>query len=73
MSGLKNHKLKPIYLVTLPLWQLKAWINAERPLSPPDQADGELAWKDTAYTLLRDQRQGQRDQLDINLAQLYQT
>jgi membrane protein len=51
-------------------WQLKEWVANELPLSPED-IQAHLPWQEKAYGLLREQRQQQRELLDINLAELF--
>lgn len=52
-------------------WQVKEWVNAELPLQEED-IETHLPWQDRAYDLLKDQRQQQRDALNINLVELFE-
>ncbi len=51
-------------------WQLKEWVNNELPLDQED-IQAQLPWQQRAFTLLRDQRNQQRELLDITLAELF--
>ena len=52
-------------------WQLKEWVNTEQPLSG-EESQAELEWQREAWSMLRGQRQQQRTELDINLAELFE-
>lgn len=57
-------------LHTIPLWQLKEWVDKERP--PDNYRPGkELDWQTRARQLLQQQQAVQRDKLDINLVDLF--
>lgn len=58
-------------LHSIQFWQLKEWVNDERPLDR-DGISGHLDWQEQSYQLLRSQRHQQRDLLDLNLVELYQ-
>ena len=66
----RGHYLLSRDLHTVTFWQLKEWINEELPLER-DNISAQMPWQDEAYKLLRDQRSAQRNQLDINLADLF--
>jgi membrane protein len=51
-------------------WQLKEWVNTEQPLSE-DDIKTQLNWQSDAYSMLRNQRQQQREALDPTLAELF--
>ncbi len=51
-------------------WQVKEWINEERPLQAED-ITAHLPWQEDAYRMLRGQRTQQREILDSNLADLF--
>jgi membrane protein len=57
-------------LHTIPLWQLKEWVNNEKSLNTPVPGTP-LDWQERAYGLILNQKQSQRDQLNINLAELF--
>jgi len=52
------------------LWQLKEWVNSELPLDI-EHRERPLAWQNEAYQLLRQQREQQREQLAVSLAELF--
>ena len=54
----------------LTFWQLKEWVNTELPLNR-DALQAKMGWQQEAYTLLRDQRQQQRNTLEVSLAELF--
>jgi membrane protein len=54
----------------LTFWQLKEWVNTELPLNR-DDIQAQMGWQQEAYTLLRDQRQQQRNTLEVSLAELF--
>jgi membrane protein len=54
----------------LTFWQLKEWVNTELPLNR-DDIQAQMDWQQEAYTLLRDQRQQQRNTLEVSLAELF--
>ncbi len=58
-------------LHNIQFWQLKEWVNDERPLDRED-ISGYLNWQEESYQLLRNQRHQQRDLLELNLVELYQ-
>ena len=66
----RGHYLLSRDLHTVTFWQLKEWINDELPLEREDLSS-HLKWQENAYLLLRDQRSQQRNQLSINLADLF--
>ena len=66
----RGHYILSRDLHTIPLWQLKEWVNSEKSLNSP-APNTPLDWQEYAYGLLLNQRQSQRDQLDINLAELF--
>jgi membrane protein len=66
----RGHYLLSRDLHTVTFWQLKEWINQELPLEKED-ISAHMSWQEDAYKLLRDQRTAQRNQLDINLADLF--
>ena len=51
-------------------WQLKEWVNEEQTLNDADIAAG-MSWQGSAYGLLRDQRNQQRELLDADLVTLF--
>lgn len=57
-------------LHTVTFCQIKEWVNDEQPLES-EEIDTLLAWQDKAYKLLREQRLQQREQLNINLVELF--
>lgn len=57
-------------LSSIPLWQLKEWVNDEKSLST-NGLSGAMDWQDRAYSLLLGQRQHQRESLEISLAELF--
>lgn len=52
------------------LWQIKEWLNDEQALER-EEISTHLNWQQTAYSLLRQQRQQQRETLKLSLAELY--
>ncbi len=66
----RGHYLLSRDLHTVTFWQLKEWINEELPLEK-DDIPAAMSWQKDAYKMLRDQRAAQRNQLDINLADLF--
>lgn len=66
----RGHYLLSRDLDSVSFWQLKEWVNSEQPL---DQSDisAHLPWQDQAYDMLQQQRQEQRDVLQISLADLF--
>lgn len=66
----KGHYLLCRDLHTVHFWQLKEWIENEQSLEGQELA---LAtdWQRTAYALLLDERKGQQQRLNINLADLF--
>tara|TARA_R110002124_G_scaffold126334_4_gene285851 strand:+ start:599 stop:1864 length:1266 start_codon:yes stop_codon:yes gene_type:complete len=67
----KGHYLLCRDLHTVPLWQLKEWVENEQPLDGPELAL-DRDWQRSACTLLLDQRRDQRQLLNINLAELFE-
>jgi membrane protein len=57
-------------LHTVPLWQLKEWVERDKPLDGRLMADGE-DWQAVAGRLLVEERQAQRDKLSANLVELF--
>ena len=57
-------------LDSIKFWQLKEWVNDERPLDKED-ISAQMDWQENAYSLLRQQRNGQRDLLESSLVELY--
>lgn len=51
-------------------WQLKEWVNGERPLDSED-ITAHLEWQESAYNLLRRQRGDQRELLQASLIELF--
>ena len=66
----KGHYLLSRDLTSIKFWQLKEWVNDERPLDSED-VTAHLDWQDSAYGLLRQQRTDQRELLQSNLVELY--
>jgi membrane protein len=66
----RGHYLLSRDLHSIKFWQLKEWINEERPLDREDIAT-QLNWQDDAYRLLREQRGQQRELLDTDLVTLF--
>ena len=66
----KGHYLLSRDLNGIKFWQLKEWVNDERPLDTQD-ITANLEWQDSAYSLLRQQRSDQRDLLQASLIELY--
>jgi membrane protein len=66
----KGHYLLARDLHSVPLWQLKEWIENELSLDGQDLALN-TDWQRNAYQLLLDQRRDQRERLNINLAELF--
>lgn len=59
-------------LHTIPLWQLKEWVDEEKP--PDNYRPGkELDWQTRARQLLQQHQAVQREQLDIDLVALFST
>jgi membrane protein len=54
----------------LSYWQLKEWVNDEIPLEQVPVGDGE-DWQARALRLIQDQRQQQRETMQITLAELF--
>jgi membrane protein len=52
-------------------WELKEWVNAELPLDQMEVST-HMHWQQTAFRLLRDQRDQQRKLLNINLVELFE-
>ncbi|TDG14822.1 YihY family inner membrane protein [Seongchinamella unica] len=67
----RGHYLLSRDLHSITFWQLKEWVNSEQPLVSSD-INAHLEWQETAYSLLRKQRQEQRELLQMNLVELYQ-
>ena len=57
-------------LSSIKFWQLKEWVNDERPLDTED-ITAHLEWQEHAYSLLRQQRDDQRQLLQASLVELY--
>ena len=57
-------------LHTVRFWELKEWVNAELPLEQED-VSMHMRWQENAYRLLRDQRDQQRELLNMNLVELF--
>ena len=51
-------------------WQLKEWVNGERPLDKED-ISAHMRWQENAYGLLRQQRVDQRELLESSLVEIY--
>ena len=68
----KGHYLLRRDLSNIKFWQLKEWVNDERPLDKED-ITAHMDWQENAYGLLRQQRDGQRDLLETSLVELYTT
>jgi len=66
----RGHYLLSRDLHTVKFWQLKEWVNDEQPLDRED-ITARLSWQEEAYRLLRQQRQQQRESLDIDLVELF--
>ncbi len=58
-------------LSTVTFWQIKEWVNTERPLEQ-DDITTPMPWQQQAYSMLRDVRSNQRELLDISLVELFQ-
>jgi len=57
-------------LHTVPFWQLKEWVEREKPLATQAVSRGS-SWQDHASQLLVDERQVQRERLSTNLVDLF--
>ena len=57
-------------LHTIPFWQLKEWVNEEQVLGNGD-VTAQMQWQSEAHRLLQEQRNDQRRELDISLADLF--
>jgi membrane protein len=57
-------------LHTVHFWELKEWVNAELPLEQEDIST-HMRWQENAFRLLRDQRDQQRELLNMNLVELF--
>ncbi len=66
----RGHYLLARDLHGVKFWQLKAWVNDEKPLDRADLAGG-LDWQNRAYQLLQAERDSQRDILSIDLVELF--
>jgi membrane protein len=66
----KGHYLLSRDLNSIKFWQLKEWVNDEQPLDKED-ISAHLEWQENAYSMLREQRSGQRDLLQCSLVELY--
>ncbi len=66
----RGHYLLSMDLHGIRFWQLKEWVNDEQPLEAEDFTAG-LGWQENAYHLLRQQREGQRELLDMSLPELF--
>jgi membrane protein len=66
----KGHYLLRRDLDSVKFWQLKEWVNDERPLEKED-ITAQLDWQEHAYDLLRQQRNNQRELLESSLVELY--
>ena len=66
----KGHYLLRRDLNSIKFWQLKEWVNDERPLDKED-ISANMDWQKNAYNLLRQQRDGQRELLETSLVDLY--
>jgi membrane protein len=66
----KGHYLLRRDLNSIEFWQLKEWVNDERPLDKED-ISARMDWQENAYNLLRRQRTGQRELLETSLVELY--
>ena len=58
-------------LHTVPFWQLKEWVEKEKPLDG-QLADSREPWLVSTCDLLRAERMAQRDKLSANLVELFQ-
>ncbi len=58
-------------LHTIPFWQLKEWVDKEKPLEVQELATGS-DWQAGASQLLLDERTKQRDILSANLVELFE-
>lgn len=58
-------------LHTIRYWQLKEWINDEKPLKEED-VSAQMGWQQSAYNTLRDQRMNQRELLSMNLVEIFE-
>jgi membrane protein len=66
----RGHYVLSRDLRTVTFWQLKEWVNHERPLVRED-ITADLPWQEQAYGLLRDQRLQQRELLETDLASMF--
>jgi membrane protein len=66
----RGHYLLCRDLHTIPLWQLKEWVDGENPLGAEDIAV-DTDWQRTAYRLLFEQRKDQHVALKTNLVELF--
>jgi len=66
----RGHYLLCMDLHGIRFWQLKEWVNSEQSLDASDFSAA-LDWQSNAYRLLREQRCGQREILDMNLTELF--
>ena len=67
----RGHFLLSRDLHTIPLWQLKEWVNSELTLGEQD-VTAEQAWQQRAHRMLLQQRLGQRETLDLNIVELFE-
>lgn len=67
----RGHYLLSRDLHGITFWQIKEWVDAERPLAK-ENIDAPMAWQQRAYTLLREERHHQRDHLHMNLVELFE-
>ena len=66
----KGHYLLRRDLDSVKFWQLKEWVNDERPLETED-ITAHMDWQEHAYDLLRQQRNSQRELLESSLVELF--
>ncbi|TXS92143.1 YihY family inner membrane protein [Parahaliea maris] len=67
----RGHYLLSRDLHGITFWQVKEWVDAERPLAKED-IGAQMAWQQRAYTLLREERHHQRETLNMNLVELFE-
>ena len=67
----RGHYLLSRDLNSIQFWQLKEWVNDERPLDKED-VSAHMSWQENAYALLRQQRTDQRELLEKNLVELFE-
>lgn len=66
----RGHYLLCRDLHTVALWQLKEWIDRDPALGPLENSTGS-DWQNSAYHLLLEQRKGQREIMNVNIAELF--